>query len=171
MPDFVAPIINGHRYSFSSIDLHANGKLFYGVTKIAYRSSLKPGVIRGTDAEKIGRTPGEAEHTCELEMLQQEFQVLVDSLGPGFGLAVFDVQVVFAEQQKFDRDGPEPEGVKVHDILGCRITDVDFQSSTGVEANTVRLTLDPRTIAYGTNLTIEAREAADLPSNVTVASQ
>jgi hypothetical protein len=158
-PPVVGPFINGHRFSFASIDVIANGRLFYGVTRIAYGSSLKPGSIRGSDTERIGRTPGESEHKCEMEMYQHEFQALIESLGAGWGLVPFDVVVAFDERNRYDNDSAgEPEGVVTHSILGCRITDVDLSSQEGTEANKVRLVLDPVTIGYGTDdLTIDWR--------------
>jgi hypothetical protein len=146
-------IINGHRYSFASIDLTANNRLFIGITRISYGSSLKPGIIRGTDSEKIGRTPGDADHRCEIEMLQREFNDLLQTLGPGFGLIPFDIQVAFAEPLRYEAASSKtagPEGVTTHLIRGCRITDVDFSGQEGPEANKVRVTLDPITIVYGT---------------------
>jgi hypothetical protein len=148
-PVVTTPFINGNRYSFASIDIIANGRLFVGATKIAYGSSLKPGKIRGSDAEVIGRTPGEADHRCELELLQREFHDLIGTLGPGFGLVRFDVQVQFAEDLPYENNGYVTEGVRTHSIIGVRIVDVDFHSEEGTEANKVRLTLDPVTISYG----------------------
>lgn len=148
-------IINGHRYSFASIELTARNRLFLGITRISYGSSLRPGIIRATDSEKIGRTPGDADHRCEIEMLQREFQQLLETLGPGFGLVPFDIQVAFAETLTIDVgsdarfQGAAPEGVTTHMIRECRITDVDLQSQDGSEANKVRVTLDPYTIVYG----------------------
>jgi hypothetical protein len=157
-----SPFINGHRYSFGSIELVVLQTKIFGITAISYGSSLKPGVVRGTDAQEVGRTPGEASHRCELEMYQHEFDYLVGKLGPGFGLVPFDVSVTFAEEHAAVKDGGEPEGVRTHEINGCRITDVDMQSGEGVEPNKVRLQLHPRSISYGppSNMTIEWRDPA-----------
>lgn len=174
------PIINGHRYSFASIDVTANGQLFVGITRISYGSSLKPGKVRGTDGEFSGRTPGDAEHRCEIEMLQREFGELLESLGPGFGLIPFDIQVAFAESVFYEASSSNfvnraqasgAEGVITHTIRGCRISEVDFQGQDGPEPNKVRVTLDPDTIVYGAadaagaELTIDFRPDM-LPSNL-----
>ncbi len=168
-PVVTTPFINGHRYSFGSIDLIANGRLFVGATRIAYGSSLKPGKVRGTDGEYIGRTPGEAEHRCEIELYQREYQDLIGTLGPGFGLVRFDIQVQFAETHPYENNGAPVEGVVTHMILGVRITDVDFQGQDGADALKVRLTLDPVTISYGApvgaqELTIDWRPDIIAPS-------
>jgi hypothetical protein len=147
-----SPIINGHRYSFASIELTANGRLYLGITRISYGSSLKPGRVRGTDSEVIGRTPGDADHRCEIEMLQREYQDLIDTLGPGFGLVPFDIQVQFAEPYPYEAEATTtggPEGVTTHVIRECRIIDADFSGQDGIEANKGRVTLDPTTIVYG----------------------
>ncbi len=147
----VSPFINGHRYSFHSIEITALGKQFFGVTRIAYASSLKPGHVRGSDNELIGRTEGDAaEHRAEMEMLEHECDVLIKALGPGWGLVPFDVTVQFDERLIYDKDSEhKPQGVKTHSLLGCRITERDMQAEEGPEAATVRLTLDPVTITYG----------------------
>lgn len=169
MPTTIEPLINGHRYSFASIELKANGAIFLGVVSISYGSSLKPGIVRGSDGEKVGRTPGEADHRCSIEMLLSEYHALIDSLGPGFGLIPFDVQVMYAETELYDDKGGAPEGVTTHVIRGVRITDVDLSGEDGIDASTAKLALDPVTIAYGDeDLTIEWRPVALVAPEVLV---
>lgn len=150
MPRIIEPLINGHRYSFSSIELVTADLVVTGVRRIAYGSSLRPGVIYGTDARKIGRTEGQAEHRCSLDLYRHEAEILIDSLGPGFGLQTFDVLVQFAEMEKYERDGQGlPEGVTTDRVIGCRITDVELDCEDSPEPLLSRLTLDPMTVAYG----------------------
>ncbi len=53
-------------------------------------------------------------------------------------------------------------------VLGCRITDEDFSSQVGTDANVVRVTLDPRTIAHGhPSRTIDWRSDNAVPSTFT----
>ena len=172
-------IINGHRYSFASIELTANNQVFLGITRISYGSSMKPGKVRGTDGEYVGRTPGDAEHRCEIQILQHEYQLLLATLGPGFGLVPFDIQVAFAEPYTYEQQASttaEPEGVTTHMIRGCRITDADLSAQEGPDANKVDVILDPTTIIYGQvppgtsgEMSIDWR-ADILPSNLTEAA-
>lgn len=155
------PIINGHYYSFASIELRANGRLYYGIVRVNYRSRLAPGVILDNDGRKAGRTPGDVEHTCEIEMLQHEYQLLIEDLGPAFGLARFDIQVTYAEEIKHSENEGDALGVTTHTIVACRIVEPDLDAVLGTQPNTVRIALDPWTILYGSdNLSIEDLDAA-----------
>jgi hypothetical protein len=147
MPSRFEPIVNGHRYSYASVDLIINGKTYVGAKRVNYSSSLEPGIIYSDDPGKFGRTPGKASHSCELELYRLEWNDLVVALGQSFGRKAFNVQVQYAE------DG---EPVTTDAILGCRITKVEFQNSEGTEASSVVLTLDPMDIRLGKeNLSIE----------------
>lgn len=162
-PPLVTPFINGHRYSFASIELQIKAHLFVGFTSIRYGSSLEPGEIFGTDGELVGRTRGTPKHHCEITMLRNEWNALLALLGPGFGMVVFDVIVTYDERSKYDTDSPAlPEGVTTDKILGARISNVDTDSQEGNEAVKVDLTLKPTTISHGADdRTIDWREGID----------
>lgn len=129
------PLIDGHRYSFSSVELRVAGRIYTGVTEISYSVSQEPGIVRGTGARPIGRTRGEYTAEGSLTMLKSDYYDLIQALSlraEGYLEASFDVVVTFSELF-------EPP---ICDVLrGCRITREEDSHSTGGEALTVSLTL------------------------------
>lgn len=138
---YVPPEINGHRYSYASIELIVNGLIVVGVGKITYGSSLEPGIVYGSDSHKIGRTPGQVSHHCDLEMYRREWSAVLETLGQSFGRTSFDVIVQYAEEGD--------EGVTTDSILGCRVKELELDNQLGPEPASVRLALDPMDIRYG----------------------
>jgi hypothetical protein len=142
------PLINGHRYSYASIEVELNGTTMLALTSINYGSALTPGMLYGSDPAKVGRTPGKAQHRCDFELYRREFSHLIVSLGPAFGRVPFDIQVQYAENGD--------EGVTTDKVLGCRITDVDLGNKDGTEPSKVKVTCDPFNIQLGSlNLSID----------------
>jgi hypothetical protein len=151
---YLEPIINGHRYSYASIEVIVNGIIIVGVRSVTYASTLEPGVIYGSDAQKLGRTPGEVKHRCELEIYRREWTVLMETLGQSFGRTLFDVVVQYAEEGD--------EGVTTDAIYACRVTEVELANQDDNNATTVRLALDPMEIRLGANqLSIELADFSD----------
>jgi len=141
MPGKVEPIINGHRYSYASVDVIVNGRGYVGVKRISYTSKLTPGIIYASDPQKVGRTPGKSEHDCTIEMYRREFNDMVVTLGQSFGRVPFNVQVQYQE--------PGDEGVTTDNILGCRVVQVEFPNEEGNESTVVSLQLDCMDIRLG----------------------
>jgi hypothetical protein len=107
------PKINGHVFDFSSIELTANGQIFLGVTEINSTQSLEPGIIRGTSAQKIGRTRGEYDSTGSMSMYLEDFREFIAGLGDGYGEVSWDATITFSTPGTTTR---------VTKLLGCRIT-------------------------------------------------
>lgn len=140
------PLINGKRYSFTSIEAILGGFPLIGFKSLNYGSSLEPGKVYGTNANKIGRTEGQADHTCDAEIYLLEWNLFLATIGPqgifqgGFGTVVFPIVVNYAEG---------PTLPVVTDVIdGCRITKVDHSNQTGSDASTVKLTIDPMNILH-----------------------
>lgn len=139
------PLVNGKRYSFTSIEFLFGTIPLIGIKSLNYGSSLEPGKVYGTNANKIGRTEGQADHTCDAEVYLLEWNAFLAVVGPtgiltgGFGAVVFPIVVNYAEA-----------GMPViTDIIdGCRITKVDHSNQTGSDASTVKLTIDPMDIKH-----------------------
>jgi hypothetical protein len=141
------PLLNGKRYSFTSIEFLFGTIPLIGIKALNYESSLEPGKVRGTNANKIGRTEGEADHTADAEIYLLEWNVFLAAVGPtgllagGFGAVSFPIVVNYAE------DVSQPV---VTDIIeGCRITKVGISNQSGADPATVKLTLDPMDIKWG----------------------
>ncbi len=133
------PDVNGKRYSFSSVEAKFNDQRYIGFKAVAYKSSLKPGIVRGTDPNKLGRTRGQGDHTGSFEMFKEEWETLKASLGDGFMEVPFNIVVAYAE------DGSP---VATDALYGCRITDVDDTHSEGPDALTVKCELDIMDVDY-----------------------
>lgn len=132
------PMINGHRYDFSSIEVKtkkAGGIVTrtLGVKDIDYSDSLEPGKVRGNHAQKVGRTRGEYDAEGSLTLYKQEFDELLDLFGTGFMEQYFDIPVTYAESGSPTRT----------DVLSaCRIKKIGNTHSEGGEALTIKLELD-----------------------------
>lgn len=136
------PDINGHRYSFSSITFGAAGQPTRGVSSIDYGDELTPGKMRGTGPNVIGRTRGEYDADCEVEMYELEWENLKARLGNpfvGFGETAFPIVVMYAD--KF-----QPT---ITDTLeGCRVTKVRKSPSEGSDPVKVKISIDVNRILH-----------------------
>lgn len=135
IPSPVYPLINGHRYSFASIEATFNGQKFLGFTEIAYKASLKPTVVYGAAPHPLGRTRGKVENTWSAKIYRIEFELLkatLGFLGVGFGENAFDIVVQFAELPT--------QPVTTDTIFGARIEEADLTNSDGTEPSIVSLT-------------------------------
>src|SRR4051812_25063026 len=126
------PLINGVRYSFSSIELALDGATMIGFKELSYKAALDPGEVRGAAAQLIGRTRGQFSADGALTLYRQEFDELVARLGPGFMERSFPIAAMYAD---------EGQPTVCDQLIGCRIKNVDKSSSEGSEALTVKLDL------------------------------
>ncbi len=128
------PLINGHRFDFSSVEINVAGIRFQGIKSLSYKETLDHGYIRGNRAQVLGRTRGT--HTAEgsLEMYKSEADLLMArlSVNPAFGYmeAAFDIMAVYNEV------GSIPQTDR---LVGCRIKALDISGSESNEALTVKM--------------------------------
>jgi hypothetical protein len=145
------PLVNGHRWSWASLEMTFNGLLYVGVKSLNYKPSLKPGLVRGTGSNPIGRTKGEAEYTGDFEMLRLEFDQLVATLGGavrGYGEVAFPIVVT-----RFEVGSP----VSIDIIDGVRIDEVDLSNAQGSDASTAKCTFTAmRMLLNGAGITSPA---------------
>lgn len=130
------PLVNGHRYSFVSIEFSANGLVMRGVKSIDYGDKLTPGKMRGTGPNVIGRTRGEYDADCSVEMYRLEWENLKQTLGTGgvgFGETAWDITVTYGEVG---------QPVVTDTLEGCRITEARSGGSEGSDPTSVKLTID-----------------------------
>ena len=133
------PLINGHRYDFSSIEFKYKTKTgpvnrTLGVKSVDYSDSLEPGKVRGNHAQKLGRTRGEYDAEASVELYKTEFDEMLAILGPGYMEQYFDIPVTYAESGS---------PTTTDTIVGCRIKKVSNAHSEGGEPLTVKIDLDP----------------------------
>ena len=126
------PLINGHRYDFSSIEGSIAGKKYMGYTSINYKQTLEPGEARGNHAQRYGTTRGQLKADADFEMLKEEGEEFIRGLGDGYMEKRFNMTVVYSE-----------EGGKTRtDVLhNCRIQEVSDGHSEGGDALKLKFTL------------------------------
>lgn len=134
------PLINGHRYSYASIEADVNGKKFYGHREISYSQDLEPGEVRGAHSQLLGRTKGELKAEASLTTYMEEWKELLDALGDGYMEKSFDITVSYAE------DGRPTVTDK---LRGCRIKRVEESHSQGTDALAVKIDLHVLWIEFG----------------------
>lgn len=150
-PVVLYPLINGHRYSFASIELTANFLPFVGIKSINYSQELEPGDVYGTGSNKIGRTRGKANASCDFEMYRFEWENLKVTLGRGgigYGEQPFNITVCYAEAAILGI----PQPVITDLIEGVRITKAEFSNQEGSDATTVKLTTNVMRVKEGVAL-------------------
>lgn len=134
------PIINGLMYSFASIEAFFNGFPVAGIVSINYKSSLKPGIARGTAATKMGRTIGDHDADCDFEMFVLDAMAFIGTLGAGgygFGVGEFIVTVGY---QEIASEIPLP--VVVDTIIGGRVTELAASNQQGTDPTKRKFTVD-----------------------------
>ena len=137
VPSILYPLINGHRYSFASIEANFNGQTILGITEVSYKPSLKGTVVYGTTPHPLGRTRGKVENTWSAKMYRLEFERLkltLGVLGQGFGENPFDIVAQYSELPS--------QPVTTDTILGARIQEADLSNADGTDASMVNLTGD-----------------------------
>lgn len=77
------PLINGHRYDWSSVRITIDGIPYTGVKALSYKQTLTPGVVRGTTSQVTGRTRGQYEAEGTIELWKEDYQVLIAALSAG----------------------------------------------------------------------------------------
>jgi hypothetical protein len=136
IPSVAYPLINGHRYSFASIEADFNGRKVLAITEINYKPSLKGTTVYGSTPHPLGRTRGKVENTWSAKMARLEFEVFKSTLGVpgtgmGFGETAFDIVVQYSELL---------QPVTTDTILGARIEESDLSNTDGTDPSMVNLT-------------------------------
>jgi hypothetical protein len=151
------PMVNGHRYSFSSIEVDLDGRQHVGWSAVNFTDTLEPGIVRGTHAQILGRTRGD--YTCEASLTGyvEEINEFLADLGDGWMERIFDVTVTFAEA-----NGP----THTVEIRQCRIQSIAHAHAQGTDPLSVDMTLHPLVIIReGMNPLAEMLTGATAPSN------
>lgn len=147
---FPTPLINGNRFSFSSIDFRVGVSRIVDVKDIAYKSTLEPGEVYGTGSIKQGRTRGMQKCEGSVTIYREAWGLLLPQLAAltvatsalnplaptqaGFQEVAFDIIVSYAEV---------PASQVQKDVLkGCRIKTVDVSQSESNDPLVVKLELD-----------------------------
>ncbi len=136
MPDTTPyPLVNGNAYSWASAEIIVGTFRQLGITSINYKRGLKMSTVYGAGSNPIAFTQGQGELSGDLEMLLNQYKLMIADLGNGWmSRTLGDIVVSY----------DEPSGellTTVDTIIGVRITDVEqgIQSSS-TDAAVVKLT-------------------------------
>lgn len=127
------PLINGHRYGWSSISLSVLGADSPGFVSINYKFTSEPGKVRAKGSRVIGTTEGEDDIEASFELLKSDAAKLIKALGAGYMKKKFDIKIEFGEEA-------EGEPIVV-ELFGCRMTTDDSSHSKGTDALTEKFDL------------------------------
>lgn len=73
-------LINGVLYSWANITLILFGNVIRGVRSIKYNYKQEKKNVYGYGTEPIGRTYGNVEYTCEIQILRDEMQNIITAM-------------------------------------------------------------------------------------------
>lgn len=124
------PEVNGHLFSFASIEVKVRDRVFVGVSSVDYSDKLEGQTVYGPSPVPLGRTRGKWSGEGSITFYQGQFQELVDFMGDGWGEipvtitvqareALMPLQtdvlrdVRFQEAKNSTKEGNEPNTVEV----------------------------------------------------------
>ena len=126
------PTINGHEYSFSSIELRWGDKKYTGFKAIKYKHGRDVGKAEGSPAQPLGNTRGSYKGVDgSISVLRKTFDAMVADMGEGYLEEVFDIQVSFAEKY---------QDIVTDELRGLQLTDEDFSNERGPDPTMVERT-------------------------------
>lgn len=126
------PLINGRRYSFASVILKINGRQVVGVKEVSYNWKIDRAKVRGTNIQPLGMTRGEYDCEGSLTFYKEDYDELIANLGDGYGEAVFDIAVSYA-------DVGQP--TVTDELRGCSLGGAEKSPSQGTDALEVKCDL------------------------------
>lgn len=140
-PPIPYPLINGHRYSFASIEARFNGIAIIGFKSLNYDDSLEPGEVYGSRPQLLGATRGKQKASGDFEMYRLEFELLKASLAaiptglgltPSFGEPYFKIVATYAEAG---------QPVVTDTLHGVRIKKAASGNTDGTDASLIKCDL------------------------------
>ncbi len=138
------PLINGHRFSYASLEILLNGlPPMLGIKSANYSDELMPGDIYGTAPQILGQTRGKQKATFDFEIYLLEWEILRASLGfggQGYGESYWIAQFGFYEI------GQPP---KQDLITGIRVNKVESANADGTDGSFVKVTCSALRIQQG----------------------
>lgn len=132
------PLINGHRYSFASVEVAAiiggrKAQIFPDIYNIKYNDKLNISYVRGTSRVPIGSTAGTWEGEASILIGKSSATAMKLIAGPGWLGVSFNIIVSYADVGE----------IFTLDTLSCRISGCDDDHSEGPDGLQSLITLFP----------------------------
>jgi hypothetical protein len=134
------PTVNGVRHSFASIELKIGTLIFVGFKSINYSRTRSRTLVRGNSPDPLGKTRGDNEYSADCELYLAEWNLLMQTLGKGYGDVLFPINVTYSENG-FD--------TITDNLIGCTIDSTEASQSQGNDALTRKFNLMPLKILFG----------------------
>lgn len=141
MPTPIAyPDITGYRAGFQSTVVKVDGQEFVGFKEIKLSRKRERGVVKGANADPIGKTRGSNSYEASITVYVAEFKAfMTDHFGAGYGDRSFTFDV-FITENGYD--------TQHHRALGCTIDETEISSSDGTDAIAVPVNLAPIKVIF-----------------------
>jgi hypothetical protein len=92
------PVINGHVYDHSSVEINIMGTIFTGVKEISYSDELEPGEARGTRPNALGFTVGEHKAEGSMTVYLADWRGMLQRMGNGWGKTPINITVNYTDE-------------------------------------------------------------------------
>lgn len=141
------PLLNGVRHSFTSIELKfaavpggpSISQVFFGFKSLNYTRTRNRVLVRGNSPDPLGKTQGENDYSADCELYLAEWNLLMTTLGPGYGDAAFMIQASYSANG-FDT---------IQDtVTGCTIDSTEASQSQGPDPLTRKINLMPLKVLF-----------------------
>ena len=135
------PMVDGARVAFVSMEAKLKGQIFVGITKLDYSRKRNREILKGTNADPIGKTRGDNDYACTGELYLAEFNQFIHQVlgGDGYGDVFFPIDVTYSENG-FDT---------IHDqIIGCTVDETKRANAKGPAGTTTEVDFAPLKIKF-----------------------
>lgn len=142
------PLINGVRHAFSSISLRLQPsgedvslpEVRMWCKSIDYDRKRERGEVRANHPDPIAHTLGENSYEASIEIYRAEFQLILSTLGAGYGDVPFTLFVTW---------GCNGFETVTDELRGCHIDSSGSGGSQGTDPSAVTIDLKPLKILFG----------------------
>lgn len=134
------PDITGFRAGFNSTTVKIDGQEFTGYKEFKLSRKRERGVVKGANADPLGKTRGSNTYEASITVYAAEFKAFfLDHFGPGYGDKPFTFEANITENG-YD--------TQTHFAFGCTVDETEVSSAEGNDAIAVPINLNPVKILF-----------------------
>ncbi len=141
MPTTISyPDTVGFRAGFNSTIVKIDGQEFTGYKEGKLSRKRERGIVKGANADPLGKTRGSNTYEASLTVYVAEFKAFVlDHFGAGYGDRAWTLEVTITENG-YD--------TQTHYAFGCTIDTSDFSFSEGNDALMIQMDFGPTKVLF-----------------------